>query len=149
MDVMDQSAQYVIELPPELAQEVHRLGGMSAALQRNGIANREAAANFQLGDEAGKKSIETVIVAAAAAAPLIAAAVSKIITTISRRPVIVDEEVPVPLLTADGQQVRTPDGRPVFHLRRAVKIVEPTPVSTKMDLKVDVPTVIKVTYKGE
>ena len=141
--------QFVIDLPPELAQEVRRLGGMSAALARNGVANREGSATFQLGDDTGAKSIETVIIAAAAAAPLIAAAVSKIITTLSRRPIVVKEEVPVPLVAADGQQVRTKDGRPVFQLRQEVRIVEPTPVSTKADLEIEAPTLIKVTYKGE
>lgn len=118
-------------------------------LRREGVEAKRAAPALAAAPEEGKKEPVTVILAASALAVSLTPIVKKLISNLSRRPVLVEERVPLAVEDSQGNVVRNAEGVPVVRWVNRKRFVEATAVPDESSsLAIEGPIGLRISYRS-
>jgi hypothetical protein len=116
-------------------------------LAKNGVEVRRAAPMLAASAEEGTKEPVTVILAASALVVSLTPLLSKLISSLSRRPVLVEERVPVAVEDSQGNVVRDAHGVPVVEWVDRTRYVEAAQLpEPDASLKIEGPLGLHIGY---
>jgi hypothetical protein len=142
---------YVLTTPEVRAFLADNETSLAELLRREGVeVEEEAGANPVRREEGSTKEPVTILLASAAVIATLTPVVTRVLQRFSRKPVVAEEQVLLPVLDGSGAPVKDKDGEPLtYWATRARVLTDAQPKLANSKIEVQGPSGIKVSYEDK